>query len=137
VSCTIAAPKLLRLAFFLGMHEHPPIYISDLGLHIENLRSNNNNLFTREYQVCLCFKLSGVVLFYYYFKLFILHVKALNNKLLWVVLYFKSTQNNRNKFEKSVHYKKTPEAVRKFTAFSLCQDEVILNLNWQFSLKFC
>ncbi|CAB3995382.1 RNA-directed DNA polymerase from mobile element jockey [Paramuricea clavata] len=33
-----------------GMREHPPIHTSDLGLHIEHLRSNNNNVFTREYE---------------------------------------------------------------------------------------
>jgi hypothetical protein len=41
-----------------------------------------------------------------------------------------------SKFEKSVYYKETAEAVRKFTAFSLCQDEVILSLNSQFSWNF-
>ena len=74
------------------MREHPPIHISDLGLHIEHLRSNNNNVFTREYEVCLYLRLSSVVLFCYYFKLFILLVKTLNNKLLWFVLYFKNMQ---------------------------------------------
>ena len=33
------------------MRDHPPIPITQLGLHIEHLRSNNNNSFTREYEV--------------------------------------------------------------------------------------
>ena len=33
-----------------GMRDHPPIHISQLGRHIEHLRSNNNNSFTREYE---------------------------------------------------------------------------------------
>ena len=36
---------------FSGMREHPPIPISELGLHIEDLEANSNGLFTREYEV--------------------------------------------------------------------------------------
>ena len=35
------------------MREHPPVPISELDVHIRKLRSNNNNSFTREYEVWL------------------------------------------------------------------------------------
>ena len=37
---------------FKGMREHPPIHTSKLGFHIQQLRSDNNSNFTREYEVC-------------------------------------------------------------------------------------
>jgi hypothetical protein len=51
------------VSVFPGMREHPPIHISELAYHIEQLRANNNNSFTREYEVCFILMYSFSVYF--------------------------------------------------------------------------